>query len=116
VKQYKRTYRLIRRWTKETAFRDMVYSKAVVDVDMATPQILKGIVGSAKKGRVDAARLALELTGRHVKDDSMVPNVTVQIANIPRPDRVEDPVPHAPRVNGPNGERIMPKAQPSLDE
>jgi hypothetical protein len=77
----------LRRWEYSQEFRDLVYRYAVVDLDMDTPAILTGISRRAKRGRVDAARLALELTGRHSKEDSSAPvNVTVNLANVARPE------------------------------
>jgi hypothetical protein len=77
----------LRRWEYAQEFRDLVYRYAVVDLDMETPAILTGLGRRAKRGRVDAARLALELTGRHSKDDASAPvNVTVNLANVARPE------------------------------
>jgi len=77
----------LRRWEKTQKFRDLVYEVAVVKLDMDVPQILEGVSNRAKRGRVDAARLALEVTGRHnPKGEQQAPNITVQIANIPRPE------------------------------
>ena len=77
----------LRRWQRNPAFRDLIYQQAVVKTDLALPAVLGGIVQKAKRGRVDAARLALELTGRHnPKGDQAPTNITVQIANIPRPE------------------------------
>jgi len=71
-------------------FRDLIYHKAVVDIDLATPEILQGVVKKAKKGRVDAARFALEITGRHnPKGDGVPAQVVVAINGIPRPPRHE---------------------------
>jgi glucose/arabinose dehydrogenase len=64
----------------------MVYASAVVKLDMSTPAILKGVAAKAKRGRVDAARLALELTGRHnPKGDQQPAQVAVIIGGVPRP-------------------------------
>jgi hypothetical protein len=77
----------LRRWEYNQEFRDLVYRYAVVDLDMDTPAILVGLGRRAKRGRVDAARLALELTGRHTKDTDSAPvNVTVNLANVARPE------------------------------
>jgi|SRR6516164_1648739 len=77
----------LRRWEYSQEFRDLVYQYAVVDLDMSSPQILTGLAKRAKRGRVDAARLALELTGRHSKDQETGPvNVTVNLANVARPE------------------------------
>lgn len=76
----------LRRWEHKQEFRDLIYHKAVVDLDLETPAILKGIAGKAKRGRVDAARLALEVTGRHnPKGDQAPAQVVVAINGIPRP-------------------------------
>jgi hypothetical protein len=77
----------LRRWEYSQEFRDLVWKYAVVDLDMDTPAILTGLSKRAKRGRVDAARLALELTGRHSKESENGPvNVTVNLANVARPD------------------------------
>lgn len=77
----------LRRWEYNQEFRDLVYKYAVVDLDMDTPEILAGLGRRAKRGRVDAARLALELTGRHSKESDNGPvNVTVNLANVARPE------------------------------
>lgn len=77
----------LRRWEYSQKFRDLVYKYAVVKVDMGTPEILDGVFRKAKRGRVDAAKLLLEITGRHSsKENHAEANVTVQIANVPRPE------------------------------
>lgn len=77
----------LRRWEYNQEFRDLVYRYAVVDLDMDTPAILVGLSKRAQRGRVDAARLALELTGRHSKESDNGPvNVTVNLANVARPE------------------------------
>jgi len=80
-------YGKLRRWERTPKFRDLVYQVAVVELDMSTPQILQGVANKAKRGRVDAARLALEVTGRHnPKGQEKPTEIHVQIANIPRPE------------------------------
>jgi len=77
---------ILRRWERKDEFRDLVYAQAVVKLDMSTPEILSGIAQKAKRGRVDAARLALEVTGRHnPKGEDKPTAIYVQIANVPRP-------------------------------
>lgn len=74
------------KWEMTQSFRDMVYDNAVVKLDMSTPAILAGVTKAAKKGKVDAARLALELAGRHSSKGEMGDtHVEIKIANIPRP-------------------------------
>ena len=76
----------LKRWEMNQPFRDLVYRHAVVELDMSTPAILKGIGRKARRGRVDAARLALELTGRHAPKGEQAPTtVQVVFAGIPRP-------------------------------
>lgn len=76
----------LRNWERTESFRDMVYNLAVVKLDMGTPDVFKGLLKSGKKGRVDAARLILELTGRHnPKGDPTPPQIVVAINGMPRP-------------------------------
>jgi len=76
----------LRRWERSPKFRDLIYSVAVQELDLETPAILRGVANRAKRGRVDAARLALEVTGRHnPKGQEKPTEIHVQIANIPRP-------------------------------
>lgn len=77
----------LRKWEKTQKFRDAVYNQAVVELDLQSPNILRGIARKARRGRVDAARLALELTGRHnPKGEQAAPQVIVAINGVPRPD------------------------------
>lgn len=76
----------LRRWERNQAFRDLVFNKAVVELDMSTPGILKGVAKQGKKGRVDAARFALEITGRHnPKGDQVPTQVAIVFQGVPRP-------------------------------
>jgi hypothetical protein len=73
-------------WTQTEWFRDALYDAALMDVDLAMPAILRGVTNRAKRGRVDAARLALEVSGRHGKEGSMQPAVVnLNFSGIPRP-------------------------------
>jgi hypothetical protein len=80
--------RRLRSWTlNDEKFRDLIYEISVKELDLKTPLIFNGVARSAMRGRVDAARLALEVTGRHTPNhETVVTNVTVQVANIPRPE------------------------------
>ncbi len=70
----------------DQTFRDKVYSMAAVNLDMVIPQVLNGVAQRAIRGRVDAARLALEVTGRHnPKGEQNAPTVVVAIDGISRP-------------------------------
>jgi hypothetical protein len=78
--------RKLRGFEREVAFRDMIYEAALLKVDMELPEVLEGMTKKAKT-RVDAARLVLEVTGRHnPRGEQQAPNITVQIANLPRPE------------------------------
>lgn len=82
----------LRRWllASDPAFRDLVYEWAVVKVDLDTPKILAGITGKAKRGNVQAARLALEVTGRHnPKGENAPTQVVVAFTGIPRPEGMQ---------------------------
>lgn len=76
----------LRNWELQQHFRDRVYSVAATHMDMAVPLILQGVTQRAVRGRVDAARLALEITGRHnPKGEQAAPTVVVAIDGIARP-------------------------------
>jgi hypothetical protein len=82
----------LKRWEHMDKFRDLIYHRAVVQIDLETPAILQGVAKKAKRGRVDAARLALEITGRHNPKGEQVPaQVVVAINGIPRPRRHTQP-------------------------
>lgn len=91
--------RKLRSWEETQWFRDAVYDYAMVKADMTIPQVLNGVASRAKRGRVDAARLMLEVTGRHnPRGDAAVPSV-IQInfgGEIPRPanrpQQLEEPI------------------------
>jgi hypothetical protein len=77
----------LRRWMhNDKQFRDLIYEAAVTRLDLASPDILNGLKRSAVRGRVDAARFALEITGRHTSTEQSVTQVSVVLNNIPRPE------------------------------
>jgi len=80
----------LRRWENNKEFRDLVWQHAVVELDMATPQILQGVAAQGRRGRVDAAKLALEITGRHTSKEGLTGPIEIHLAPIPRPEPVED--------------------------
>jgi hypothetical protein len=85
-----RARRKLRQWERKQVFRDRVYAGAITNVDMQLPMVLNGIVGRARRGRVDAARLALEITGRHnPKGEQNAPVVVVAIDGIQRPGPIQ---------------------------
>ena len=76
----------LRDWEGRQWFRDLVYEAAVVELDMSTPQILRGVAAKAKRGRVDAAKLALSLVGRYNDKETAQPAaVTINLVGVPRP-------------------------------
>jgi hypothetical protein len=78
----------LRSWEAKSWFRDLVWDNAVVALDMETPSILRGVARKAKKGRVDAAKLALSVTGRYNEKSVDIPAaVTINLVGISRPER-----------------------------
>jgi hypothetical protein len=78
----------LRKWllSNNSEFRDAVYEQAVVELDLSTPGILVGISKRAKRGNIQAARLALELTGRHNPKGEVQPTtVNISFGSVPRP-------------------------------
>jgi hypothetical protein len=76
----------LRKWEKTQEFRDLVWDRAVIELDMSTPQILRGVANKAKRGRVDAAKLALSITGRHRdRDEDRPGQINIQLGIMPRP-------------------------------
>lgn len=84
--QLKKTRTRIRNWVRSQKFRDAIYEEAMLRVDLRTGAIVDGIVAKAEAGRVDAARLALEITGRHSPHTEIQPaQVNVVFSGVPRP-------------------------------
>jgi hypothetical protein len=79
--------RKLRHWEETQWFRDAVYDASIVHTDLQIPTILRGVVRRAKRGRVDAAKLALEVTGRHsTRDTDATPAVVnINFGGLPRP-------------------------------
>jgi hypothetical protein len=78
--------RWTRNWVRDEVFRAALYEWALMQVDLATPQILVGITNKAIAGRVDAARLVLELTGRHAPNSEVQPaQIQIVMGQVPRP-------------------------------
>lgn len=81
----------LRRWAKTEEFRAAMHDTAIIQLDLDSPLILQGISKKARAGRVDAARLALELTQRHVpKGDPQPAHVEVIFEGLPRPQRLSE--------------------------
>lgn len=83
----------LKRWETQPNFRDMVYARARISLDMDHPSHLKALSKQAKRGKVDAIKFALELTGRYSpKGDQQPTQVAVVISGIPRPMRTAEQV------------------------
>lgn len=79
----------LRGWERSKKFRDYIWQLGLLKADMEMPQVVDGIMKQAKRGRVDAARLVLEVTGRH-NPKGEHGDTTVVVAfggNVPRPHR-----------------------------
>lgn len=84
--QLKKTRTRLRNWGRSQVFRDAIWEEAVSRADMRTGEILDGVISKARAGRVDAARLALEVTGRHSPHTEIQPaQVNVVFEGVPRP-------------------------------
>jgi hypothetical protein len=70
-------------------FRDKLWDYALLRADLDTPAILAGVVRKAKRGRVDAAKLALGVVGRYEeKGEVNATQVNVVFGSeVPRPVR-----------------------------
>lgn len=76
----------LRNWEKSDKFRDLIWKQGLIKIDLQSPAILNGVLKKAKRGRVDAARLLLEVTGRHnPKGDVQPTQVSLVIQGVPRP-------------------------------
>jgi hypothetical protein len=77
---------LLAKWEREQEFRDLIWEHAVQKLDMETPQILEGIGKAAKRGRVDAAKLALSVAKRYTDKSEMPTEMTIRLEGVSRPD------------------------------
>lgn len=69
-------------------FRDALWDHSMIQADLQTPQIIQGVVRKAKRGRVDAAKLALGLVGRYEEGPGVQQATQVNVvfgAEVPRP-------------------------------
>lgn len=85
----KRAVRVLRNLEARKWFRDLLWERAMINMDLRTPRIMAGVLRKAEEGRVDAAKLALSITGRYTEQgDVQATQVNVVFgAAIPRPDR-----------------------------
>jgi len=81
--------RRLRNLERRKWFRDLLWERAMIATDMASPRIMAGITQKATEGRVDAAKLALSITGRYTEQgDVQATQVNIVFgADIPRPER-----------------------------
>ena len=93
----RKTRKRLRSWEETEWFRNAVYDGALMDLDMGLPEILQGMKRRARR-RVDAARLVLEVTGRHNPRGQETQPTVVQInmgGAMPRPasrGELEEPI------------------------
>jgi hypothetical protein len=88
--QLKKARNRIRSWARSQAFRDALWEEALTMVDQASGEILEGLTGAAIRGRVDAARLIFEISGRHSPHTDIQPaQVNVVLGELPRPKSIE---------------------------
>jgi hypothetical protein len=90
-KRMKKARTKIRKWMASAKMRDLLWEETMIGLDMDSPLIVRGISRKARAGRVDAARLALELNGRHAPHTEVTPaQINIQFGDIPRPRRSSD--------------------------
>ena len=83
----------LREWERSQWFRDALWEGAVVQLDLDTPSILKGITKKARNGQVDPAKLVLGITGRYPEKADQSPTaVTVVFGGLPRPQVIDGEV------------------------
>lgn len=86
AKRMKKARARCRAWAHSETFRQALWDWSVNEMDLATPSILQGITAKAAAGRVDAARLALEITGRHAPNVDVQPaSIQIVMGGVPRP-------------------------------
>jgi hypothetical protein len=85
-KRLKKTRSRIRKWLGTTKMRDFIWAEAQILIDLESPAIMRGIAKKAKAGRIDAARLAFELNGRHSPHTEVQPAaINIIFGGVPRP-------------------------------
>src|SRR5215831_15976142 len=81
--------RRCRNWERKQAFRDLVWQYALEITDAKSGAILNGLAKPAINGRVDAAKVALELSGRYTPRGAEAPTaVQIVVNGVPRPPAV----------------------------
>jgi len=88
--QLKKARTRIRNWVRTQAFRDAMWEEALTIMDSSSGDILQGLTDAASRGRVDAARLIFEISGRHSPHTDIQPaQVNVVLGQMPRPKEIE---------------------------
>jgi hypothetical protein len=82
---YQAARRRLAKLEKRQEFRDLIYKYAVQKLDLQTPAILEGVGRAAKRGRVDAAKLALAVTERHTDKSDGPQHVLIELKGLDRP-------------------------------
>jgi hypothetical protein len=91
----------LRDWERDPAFRDLIWSQSLIKTDLQSGQIMNGLVQKAKRGRVDAAKLALELTGRYTPKGEVQPaQVAIVLGGLRRP--IQQNLDSVVELNGPD--------------
>jgi len=86
IKRRMLAMRKLRRMQKRKDFRDLVWAAAVTRLDTRVPKILEGVADRATNGRVDAAKLSLELAGRYTpRGQEVATQVAIVVNSVPRP-------------------------------
>lgn len=81
----------IRKWLSTEKMRNIIWQETLIQADLDSPQIVAAVGRKAKRGRIDAARLHLELTGRHAPNTEVTPaQVNVVFTDLPRPTTEEE--------------------------
>lgn len=82
----------LRNWFQSQKFRDAIWDETVLALELDHPQHLRGLSKKAAAGRVDAAKLVMEVTGRHAPQAEVTPaQINIQFGDIPRPRRSVNP-------------------------
>jgi hypothetical protein len=93
----------LRDWERQPAFRDLIWEQGLIKTDLQSGQIMNGLVQKAKRGRVDAAKLALELTGRYTPKGEVQPaQVAIVLGGLRRP--IQQNLDSVVELNGPEVE------------
>ena len=83
----RKALRKVRVWAHSQWFRDLAWEASVRQADLETGNILRGLTKTARRGRVDAAKMVMGVAGRYEeKGFGQAAQVNVVIEGVPRPD------------------------------